>query len=237
MMVFNHIVPNSEAHEIRGPFHLTQLFQAGAHLRIADDGFFGGGLICVGGVDPAADTRVSLAGSGPGGRRILPVGLVTELARPRINDILMWIDPAGFRWLNETWLKVDRGVEFYNHQSVPIDPGFLTSRVLMVAIGLGAVVALPSSFRQGAAGASFPANGRQRGSRSPSAGDHRDPVAQAGNDGDPSGPPGGGLARGPGRARRAERRAPGSTCSPRSSCCRRSEGRCSRLAFSTRLSS
>ena len=36
---------------------------------------------------------------------------------PRINDLMMWIDPSGFRWLNETWLKVDRGVSFYNNEA------------------------------------------------------------------------------------------------------------------------
>ena len=51
----------------------------------------------------------------------------------------MWIDPAGFRWLNETWLKVDRGVSFYNNEAIPPDRGFLISRVVFVALGLVAV--------------------------------------------------------------------------------------------------
>ena len=50
----------------------------------------------------------------------------------------MLLDPAGFRWLNETWLKVDRGVRFYNTASIPPDPGFLVSRAVMVVLGLGA---------------------------------------------------------------------------------------------------
>ena len=29
----------------------------------------------------------------------------------------MWIDPSGFRWLQENWIKVDRGVSFYNNEA------------------------------------------------------------------------------------------------------------------------
>ena len=58
---------------------------------------------------------------------------------PHVNDWLMWVDPAGFRWLNETWLKVDRGVSFYNHAAIEPDRGFLISRAVFIALGLGAV--------------------------------------------------------------------------------------------------
>src|SRR6185437_1299080 len=56
----------------------------------------------------------------------------------RLNRALMLIDPSGFRWLNETWLKVDRGVRFYNASPIPPDPGFLASRLVWAALGLGA---------------------------------------------------------------------------------------------------
>lgn len=65
---------------------------------------------------------------------------------PRINELLMWIDPAGMRWMDETWLKVDRGVEFYNTQPIALDAGFTASRVLFVAIGLLAVLASQRHF-------------------------------------------------------------------------------------------
>ena len=58
---------------------------------------------------------------------------------PRWNRVMMWIDPAGFRWLNETWIKVDRGVEFYNHAAVPLDAPFIASRLTFALIGLGSV--------------------------------------------------------------------------------------------------
>ncbi|MEO8451564.1 MAG: ABC transporter permease subunit, partial [Gemmatimonadota bacterium] len=55
---------------------------------------------------------------------------------PRIDRLLMLIDPSGFRWLNQTWLKVDRGVDFYNRQPVVWDMGFVLSRIGIVLVGL-----------------------------------------------------------------------------------------------------
>jgi ABC-type transport system involved in multi-copper enzyme maturation permease subunit len=58
---------------------------------------------------------------------------------PRINRALMMIDPAGLRWLSETWLKVDRGVEFYNTQPISVDAGFAASRIGFMLFGLACV--------------------------------------------------------------------------------------------------
>ena len=58
---------------------------------------------------------------------------------PRLNEFMMWIDPSGFRWLNENWIKVDRGVSFYNNEAIPLDRGFVISRVVLVVIGFLAV--------------------------------------------------------------------------------------------------
>ena len=60
---------------------------------------------------------------------------------PAVNRALMLVDPSGFRWLNETFLKVDRGVDFYNTAPLPPDPGFLLSRIGLAGIGLVAVEA------------------------------------------------------------------------------------------------
>jgi ABC-type transport system involved in multi-copper enzyme maturation permease subunit/phage-related protein len=58
---------------------------------------------------------------------------------PGIDRLLMWIDPAGLRWLRHTWLDVDRGVDFYNHEAIGLDAGFAVSRGAMIALGLLAV--------------------------------------------------------------------------------------------------
>jgi ABC-2 type transport system permease protein len=58
---------------------------------------------------------------------------------PRIDRALCLIDPTGFRWLNETWLKVDRGADFYNQSLIGFDLAFYASRVAFALIGLVAV--------------------------------------------------------------------------------------------------
>ncbi|MFH0946426.1 MAG: ABC transporter permease subunit [Planctomycetota bacterium] len=73
---------------------------------------------------------------------------------PRLNQLLMMIDPAGFRWLNETYLKVDRGVEFYNTQSVPISAGFMVQRIVITLLGLLAVLFTQRQFSRSLRGAS-----------------------------------------------------------------------------------
>jgi len=58
---------------------------------------------------------------------------------PGVNRLLMFLDPGGFRWLNETYLKVDRGVDFYNQSPMGFDGLFIANRLVLLAIGLGAV--------------------------------------------------------------------------------------------------
>jgi ABC-type transport system involved in multi-copper enzyme maturation permease subunit len=59
---------------------------------------------------------------------------------PGWNRILMLLDPTGFRWVSESWLKVDRGAEFYNTAKIVFDPAFVASRIALVVVGLAAVV-------------------------------------------------------------------------------------------------
>lgn len=77
---------------------------------------------------------------------------------PRINRLLMWLDPTGNRWLLETWFKVDRGADFYNTAVLDHDFPFLLSRLMIVGVALLAVAschsvrlrALVPSFLKGA---------------------------------------------------------------------------------------
>ncbi|MFH1766369.1 MAG: M1 family aminopeptidase, partial [Gemmatimonadota bacterium] len=62
---------------------------------------------------------------------------------PEINRLLMLVDPTGLRWLAETYLEVDRGVQFYNFEPMVYDGGFLASRLLIMALGLGVVALAP----------------------------------------------------------------------------------------------
>ena len=67
---------------------------------------------------------------------------------PDVNRLLMLIDPSGFRWLKETFLEVDRGVEFYNAQPLRPDAGFVASRLIVAAVGLAAVAGAVRSYRR-----------------------------------------------------------------------------------------
>ena len=67
---------------------------------------------------------------------------------PEVNRVLMLIDPSGFRWLNETFLTIDRGVYFYNTSPLYPDAGFLVSRLIFVAAGLAAVAGAAVSYER-----------------------------------------------------------------------------------------
>ncbi len=55
---------------------------------------------------------------------------------PVAGGLLRYLDPSGFRWLKETWLRVDRGIEFYTTRPIPYDAAFVASRVAVVLCGL-----------------------------------------------------------------------------------------------------
>ena len=60
------------------------------------------------------------------------------------NRLIMMLDPSANRWLSETWLKADRGVDFYNTQPVTMDAAFAASRVAWCLVG---VLAVPLTAR------------------------------------------------------------------------------------------
>ena len=55
------------------------------------------------------------------------------------NRLIMMVEPSGGRWLSETYLKADRGVDFYNTQPLEIDALFGFSRLAWCAVGLLAI--------------------------------------------------------------------------------------------------
>lgn len=57
------------------------------------------------------------------------------------NYLMQCVDPSGFRWLKQTWFRVDRGVGFYNTRPIHYDAAFIAAR-LMYFVLCGAVVAL-----------------------------------------------------------------------------------------------
>jgi ABC-type Na+ efflux pump permease subunit len=135
----NHVLPAGAAREFRGPFHLASYLKPALLFNVPTVVFMAGVSFALG----AWTRRPVLV-------YFLPLAVflgcgfflwewAPSWLDPRLDKALMVIDPGGFRWLNETWLKVDRGVTFYNTRPVPLDGIIIANRVLILVLGLGAV--------------------------------------------------------------------------------------------------
>jgi ABC-2 type transport system permease protein len=78
---------------------------------------------------------------------------------PWLNRLLMYLDPSGFRWLKDTWLRTDRGIVFYNTRPIGYDAPFLASRAGLALAGLALVDLARRHF---AGGLRQPARSRSR---------------------------------------------------------------------------
>ncbi len=137
---FNHAMPNANAEEIRGPLalgnYVTPMLTIGLPFLI----FYAGLSMYVG-----EKTRHAVLVFVLPVAALLVCGFFLWTWAPswldlRVNRLLQILEPSGYRWLNETHLKVDRGVEFYNKHAVPYDGLFLLNRAWLVLAGLGAVL-------------------------------------------------------------------------------------------------
>jgi ABC-2 type transport system permease protein len=137
---FNHVVPNAGAKDIRGPFALMNyvlpLLTVGVPF-----------LVFLAGVSMWVGERTR----NPVLVVVLPIslwllcGFFLFTWSPSwlglgANRVLQVFEPTGYRWLNESLLKVDRGVEFYNKHSVPYDGLFWLNRAWLLVLGLGGVL-------------------------------------------------------------------------------------------------
>jgi ABC-type transport system involved in multi-copper enzyme maturation permease subunit len=154
MMLFYHAVPNAEAQEFRGPFHLLNYLKPPLLFCLPPLVFMAGVSFWLG----EWSRRPLLVFLFPVVLFVVEGFFLWEWSptwlSPRLNSFLMWIDPSGFRWLNETWLKVDRGVQFYNNEPIPLDRPFLLSRLAFIALGLGAVALAQLHFKAALRGTS-----------------------------------------------------------------------------------
>ncbi len=136
MILLFQLIPNADMLETRGPFHLRNYLVPLVMMGLPIVLFSCGTAFAIG-----TRTRRPILVF------MLPVLLMVVCGfflwswtpswlDPRVDRILMLVDPSGFRWLAETWLKVDRGVDFYNTQPVGWDTGFVLSRLGIVLIGL-----------------------------------------------------------------------------------------------------
>ena len=146
MLLVFHAIPNAETEESRGPLSLVNYFRPALILAVPQLIFISGGAFALG-----AWTRKPILVF------ILPITLVLagffflwtwspSWLDPRVNRLLMLLDPSAVRWMNETYLEVDRGADFYNTQRIGFDLPFLASRLGLVVVGVGAVMASGVAF-------------------------------------------------------------------------------------------
>ena len=139
MMVCNHALPAGDAREFRGPFALIHYLRPGLIFAMPTIVFFCGLSFAIG----EWTRRPILV-------YFMPVAVflgcgfflwdwAPSWLDPKVDRFLMVIDPAGYRWMNETLLKVNRGVSFYNSATIPLDSTIIGNRLLFLAIGLGSV--------------------------------------------------------------------------------------------------
>ena len=148
MLFFFYVVPNPDMAETRGPLELGNYVRPSLVLAVPTLVLITGAAFALG-----AWTRKPILVF------ILPIVLVLagyfflwtwspSWLDLRINRLMMLIDPGGVRWLNEMYLKVDRGADYYNTQPIGFDAPFLLSRLVLVLVGLGSVAAGGYRFAQ-----------------------------------------------------------------------------------------
>lgn len=152
--LFNHLGPGASELGRNGPFELDNYLRPALVFALPCMLFAGGSAFALGAL----------------GRRpilvfVLPIALLASAfflwfwspawLEADWNRALMLIDPAGLRWLQETWLREHRGADFYNHGAIALDAPFAASRVAFALFGLGAfalsALRLPSRERADAA--------------------------------------------------------------------------------------
>ncbi len=136
---FNHVVPNAHANEIRGPFVLGHYLVPLVTIGLPFVVFFAGVSMYIGEKSRSAVLVFVLPVAA-----LLVCGFFLWTWSPswldlRLNRLMQVLDPTGYRWLNETHLKVDRGVAFYNTRAVPYDLLFWINRLWLLGTGLGFV--------------------------------------------------------------------------------------------------
>ncbi|MCA9752772.1 MAG: hypothetical protein KC591_11320, partial [Gemmatimonadetes bacterium] len=144
---FNHVMPTANAENIRGPLSWTNYLRPAFVMIGPLIVFMAGTTFALGTITRNAVLVFVLP---------LIVFIVCPFllweehlpawVSPGLEMALRWIDPSGFRWINETWVKVDLGVDYYNLQPVTYDVPFLLSRLAFVAVGLLAAFAAEVHF-------------------------------------------------------------------------------------------
>jgi hypothetical protein len=138
-MFFNHVVPHGANAEYIGPFSLGAYLRPALIFGVPQLVLFTGACFAIG----ALTRQPVLVFAFPIAVLVLGISFLWDWSpawlSPGLNRLLEFADLTGYRWLRETYLDVDRGVQFYNHARIALDPLILIQRLLAVAIGLATV--------------------------------------------------------------------------------------------------
>ncbi len=174
MALFNHVAPHGENRDSIGPFSLIHYLRPALVFALPTIVCAAGFAFAIGGVT----RRPVLVFAWPLVTVMLGAFFLWTWSpswlSPGVNRLLQFIDPTGLRWINETWLNVDRGADFYNRQPVGLDALIVAQRLLCVVMGLAAVAFAERRFASGLRGARGPAPAR--GSVAPIAATRPDPA-------------------------------------------------------------
>lgn len=137
-MLFQHVLPGAAA-ETRGPFHMAAYLRPALLFAVPTMVFFGGMTFYVG----ARLRKPALAFLAPLATSTVCLSIFWEWRPtwidPRLDALLVLLDPSGYRWLHGTWFEIDRGVDFYDTATMALDGLILANRVLFLALGVLAV--------------------------------------------------------------------------------------------------
>ena len=140
LIFFNHLLPHNTSPELRGPFVLRHYLAPLLIFAVPLAVFFAGTAFTIG----ERTRRAILIFFLPVALLLLNLLFLGRVGNggglsPWMRQAIILVDPTGFGWLNHTYLQADRGVDFYNAGSIALDAPFLASRLVLVALGLGAV--------------------------------------------------------------------------------------------------
>lgn len=147
-MVFNHALPHGSNADFVGPFSVTNYLRPALVFVVPTLVLFTGICFAVGGL-----TRLPmLVFAFPIGVLLVDTFFLWDWSPVWLplgwNRVLQFIDPTGLRWLKETWLLVDRGVDFYNTGRIGLDGLVIAQRVACVVIGLASVALFDRRFER-----------------------------------------------------------------------------------------
>ncbi len=179
MVLFNHGLPHGENVEVIGPLAWSNYLRPLLLFALPP-------LLCLAGTSFALGTLTRmpiLVFAFPLASILVGAAFLWNWSpswlSPAVNQLLMVLDPTGIRWLNETWLNVDRGVDFYNRAHVATDGVFWANRALELALGLGALLLAQWRFGATLRGTRAVKRGRARAAVQPDAAGRPDEIPVA----------------------------------------------------------